>query len=123
MRSGFITQSVRNYSERYKYEISANIPQGLNCYVIGATLLPFEGATFGGYWTAEGEATRQQFNAWVRTSGEHDGVIDFDATLRDPAHPTKLLPQYDSGDHLHPSDIGYMAMAAIIDLELFDLEP
>jgi len=91
--------------------------------VIGATLLPFEGATFGDYWTAEGEATRQQFNEWVRTSGEHDGVIDFDATLRDPAHPTKLLPQYDSGDHLHPSDIGYMAMAAMIDLELFDLEP
>ena len=91
--------------------------------VIGATLLPFEGATFGEYWTAEGEATRQAFNEWMRTSGEHDGVIDFDAILRDPAHPTTLLPQYDSGDHLHPSDIGYMAMAAMIDLSLFDLEP
>jgi lysophospholipase L1-like esterase len=47
-------------------------------------------------------------------------VIDFDAVVRDPAHPTRILPAFDSGDHLHPNDAGYQAMAASIDLRLFD---
>lgn len=64
--------------------------------------------------------TRQAFNQWMRTSREYDGVIDFEAAVRDPKQPTRLLPEYDSGDHLHPSDAGYSAMAAAIDLKLFE---
>lgn len=84
----------------------------------GATLAPFEGATFPGYYSEEGEAKRQAINAWIRDSGVFDGVIDFDAVLRDPSHPSRLLPELDCGDHLHPNDAGYAAMAAAIDLNL-----
>ena len=84
--------------------------------VYGATLTPFEGAA---YWSAEGEAKRQALNQWIRTSGEYDGVIDFDQVTRDPAAPTKFLPAYDSGDHLHPGDAGYKAMGEAVDLKLF----
>ena len=88
--------------------------RGLRIY--GATLTPFEGA---GYWTPEGEAKRQALNDWIRTSKEYDGVIDFDRVTRDPAAPTKFLPAYDSGDHLHPGDAGYKAMGEAVDLALF----
>jgi len=57
------------------------------------------------------------------TSAAYDGVIDFDAVTRDPAQPTRFLPLYDSGDHLHPSDAGYRAMADAIDLALFSSRP
>ena len=86
--------------------------------IFAATLLPYEGTSFPGYWTAEGETIRQAFNQWMRTSKEYDGVIDFDAVMRDPAQPTKMLPRFDSGDHLHPSDAGYQAMAEAFDLAL-----
>ena len=86
--------------------------------IIGGTLLPFEGTVIPGYWTPEGETIRQAFNQWMRTSKEYDGVIDFDQVMRDPQQPTKMLPRYDSGDHLHPSDAGYQAMAAAFDLAL-----
>jgi lysophospholipase L1-like esterase len=88
--------------------------RGLKIY--GATLTPFEGAA---YFTPEGEAKRQALNEWIRTSGAYDGVIDFDKATRDPAAPTKFLPTYDSGDHLHPSDAGYTAMGNAVDLALF----
>jgi lysophospholipase L1-like esterase len=88
--------------------------RGLRVY--GATLTPFEGAA---YWTPEGEAKRQALNQWIRTSGAYDGVIDFDMVTRDPAAPTKFLPAYDSGDHLHPGDAGYKAMGDAVDLALF----
>ena len=88
--------------------------QGLTIY--GATLAPFEGAN---YWTPEGEAKRQALNEWIRTSDAYDAVVDFDAAVRDPAHPTMLRPEYDSGDHLHPNDAGYEAMGGAVDLELF----
>jgi lysophospholipase L1-like esterase len=65
------------------------------------------------------EASRQAVNAWIRTSGEYDAVIDFDRVTRDPDLPTRLLPLYDSGDHLHPNDAGYAAMGDAIDLKLF----
>ena len=84
--------------------------------IFGATLTPFEGAA---YFTDAGEAKREAVNAWIRVSGEYDGVIDFDAAVHDPAHPTKYLPQFDSGDHLHPSDAGYDAMGNAINLALF----
>jgi lysophospholipase L1-like esterase len=91
---------------------------GLKIY--GATLTPFEGA---GYATPEGEAKREAVNRWIRTSGEYDGVIDFDEAVRDPVHPERFLPPYDSGDHLHPSDAGYKAMGDAIDLRLFEDGP
>lgn len=84
--------------------------------IYGATLTPFEGA---GYYTPEGEAKRQAVNQWIRTSGAYDAVIDFDAAVRDPNQPTKFLAKYDSGDHLHPGDAGYEAMAKAVNLALF----
>ena len=81
--------------------------------VFGATLTPYEGAD---YYSDDGEATRQEVNRWIRTSGAFDGVIDFDAAVRDPNHPAKVLAQYDSGDHLHPSAAGFKAMADTVDL-------
>jgi lysophospholipase L1-like esterase len=65
------------------------------------------------------EAKRQTVNEWIRTSGEYDAVIDFDEVTRDPSVPTRLLPLYDSGDHLHPNDAGYEAMGDAVDLKLF----
>ena len=90
---------------------------GLKAYA--GTLMPFEGAARKGYFTASGEAKRQAVNQWLRTSKAYDAVIDFDALLRDPAQPTHLLKAFDSGDHLHPNDAGYKAMAEAVDLALF----
>lgn len=87
---------------------------GLSIY--GGTLTPFEGAD---YFTPAGEAKRQAVNRWIRNSGEYDGVIDFDRAVRDPEHPARFAPAYDSGDHLHPGDAGYEAMATAVDLGLF----
>jgi lysophospholipase L1-like esterase len=84
--------------------------------IYGATLTPFEAAA---YFTREGEAKRSAVNQWIRTGKAYDGVIDFDAATHDPANPTRFLPQFDSGDHLHPNDAGYQAMANAIDLALF----
>jgi lysophospholipase L1-like esterase len=85
----------------------------------GATLTPFAGVEWP-FFTEAAEAKRQQVNTWIRTSRAFDAVIDFDQTTRDPNHPDRYLPAYDSGDHLHPNDAGYKAMAASIDLRLFD---
>lgn len=88
--------------------------------IFGATLTPFGGFLLS---SPEKEGKRQAVNHWIRTSGEYDAVIDFDAVLRDPNDPTRLrsddLIDYDSGDHLHPNDAGYEAMGAAIDLALF----
>jgi lysophospholipase L1-like esterase len=84
--------------------------------IIGATLTPFEGAA---YYTPEGETKRQAVNTWIRTSNAFDGVIDFDAVIRDPAQPTKFLPAFNSGDSLHPNDAGYKAMGEAVNLALF----
>lgn len=81
--------------------------------VFGATLTPYQGAD---YYSDDGEATRQAVNQWIRTSGAFDGVFDFDAAVRDPNHPAQFREGYHSGDHLHPSAIGYKAMADAIDL-------
>ena len=83
--------------------------------VFGATLTPFEGAD---YYSSEGESARETVNHWIRTSGAFDGIIDFDAAVRDPQTPNKLRPACDSGDHLHPSAAGYKAMADAIDLSV-----
>jgi lysophospholipase L1-like esterase len=93
--------------------------RGLTVY--GATLLPYENETYHpGAWTPAGEEKRQLINAWIRQGGAFDAVIDFDAALRDPAHPSSMLPAYDCDDHLHPSDNGYRHMGDSIDLKLFD---
>jgi len=92
--------------------------RGIQIY--GGTLLPFEGALFPGFYSASKESERETVNDWIRTSNSFDAVIDFDQALRDPSHPTRLLPLYDSGDHLHPNDAGYNAMGNEVDLHLFD---
>lgn len=84
--------------------------------VFGATLTPYKGA---GYFTEKGEQIREAVNQWILTSGVFDGTIDFDKATRDPANPLVYAAQYDSGDHLHPKDAGYDAMANAIDLSLF----
>ncbi len=83
---------------------------------IGATLTPYGGA---GYYSDKGEQIREAVNDWIRSSGVFDGVVDFDKVTQDPANPTHFNPAYDSGDHLHPKDAGYKAMADSIDLALF----
>ena len=88
--------------------------------IYGGTLLPFEGAF---YWTEAGEAKRQALNTWIRTSGAYDGVIDFDAAVRDPDQLTRFRWDLHSGNWLHPSDAGYEAMANAVDLSLFDSAP
>jgi lysophospholipase L1-like esterase len=89
--------------------------------IFGATLTPYENETFlVGAWTPEREAKRQAVNAWIRDGGAFDAVVDFDRALRDPAHPARMLPIYDCGDHLHPSDLGYCAMGDAVDLALLD---
>lgn len=90
--------------------------------IFAGTLTPFEGTLIPGYFTPEGEVKRETVNTFIRTSGAFDGVIDFEAAVRDPSHPTRMLPAFDSGDHLHPSDAGYQAMANAINLRLFDLD-
>ena len=86
--------------------------------VIGGTIMPFAGSTFY-HPDASNEADRQAVNAWIRAAGHFDGVVDFDRIVADPAHPDRLRPDCDSGDHLHPSPAGYRAMADAIPLELF----
>ncbi|MEE8333381.1 MAG: SGNH/GDSL hydrolase family protein [Alphaproteobacteria bacterium] len=94
--------------------------------IFGGTMLTYENENFNpppglpGLYTAEGEVIRQAVNGWIRDSGAFDAVIDFERALADPAHPTRMLPEYDCGDHLHPSDAGYLHMGDIIDLDLFD---
>jgi len=89
--------------------------------LFGATLTPFGNETYmPGAWNPVREEHRGAFNHWIRESGVLDGVVDFDKALRDPAHPTQMLPLYDCGDGLHPSDLGYCTMGDAIDLALFD---
>ena len=84
--------------------------------VIGATLTPYQGC---GYYSDAGNEVRNAVNEWIRTSPIFDGVADFDKAVRDPQNPQQFAAQYDSGDHLHPKDAGYQAMAAAIDLSMF----
>lgn len=86
--------------------------------VLGATLTPYADTVFPGYFTPEGEAKRVAVNSWIRDSKTFDGVIDFDAVVRDPARPDHIQAQYDYGDHLHPNDAGYRRMGEAVDLKL-----
>jgi lysophospholipase L1-like esterase len=77
--------------------------------VYGGTITPSTGSDYY-HPDAQNEVDRQAVNAWIRVPGHFDGVIDFDAVVRDPEHPDRLLPAYDSGDHLHPGPAGYRVM-------------
>jgi lysophospholipase L1-like esterase len=92
--------------------------------VIVATITPFEGEgnTKRSYWTPEKAKVRETVNAWIRSGKGFDGFVDFDKAVRDPANPNKILPAFDSGDQLHPSDEGYKAMGEAIPLGLFGLK-
>ncbi len=85
--------------------------------VIGGTLLPFMGFDYY-HPDAANEADRQAINAWIRTPGHFDAVVDFDAVMRDTARPERLLPAYDVGDHIHPGPAGYRAMGEAVPLDL-----
>ncbi|MGE6332568.1 SGNH/GDSL hydrolase family protein [Stenotrophomonas sp. NPDC077659] len=90
--------------------------------IVGATLPAFAGALPGtpldDYYQPDKDALRRQLNAWLRSDGPFDAVIDLDAALRDPADPSRMAAAYDSGDHLHPGDAGNQAMAEAVDLEV-----
>ena len=98
----------------YKQLIAQAHARGVK--VIGCTLTPYEGA---GYARENGEKTRTAVNEWIKTSGAFDAVIDFEAATRDPQNPKKVRADFDPGDHLHPNDAGYEAMANAIDLKIF----
>jgi lysophospholipase L1-like esterase len=98
----------------YRQIIARAHAQGIK--VVIGTLTPFEGGTA---YNAEREGQRSAVNRWIRLSGEPDAIVDFDLALRDPRHPLRLLPGFDSGDHLHPNERGYRAMGDAIDLAIF----
>jgi lysophospholipase L1-like esterase len=126
------TNDLRNRPGRAEEEVTAaQMIAGLKQFavrgqargikVIVATITPFENETFlPGAWNPKREAVRQAVNEWLRKSGDFDAIADFDRALRDSDHPTRMLPVYDCGDHLHPSDAGYRAMGDAIDLALFE---
>lgn len=102
----------------YRQLIARVHAKGLAIY--GGTMTPFAGTANPGYFTPAKELIRQAGNNWIRTSDEFDGVIDFDCAVRDPGRPARMLPAFDSGDHLHPNDLGMQAMANAIPLELIN---
>ena len=113
--------SVDQIIQGHKQLIERAHAKGLRIY--GCTLTPVQGFLVPGtpfpVFTVANEAKRQAVNAWIRTSGEYDAIIDFDRVLRDPDNPARILPSYDSGDHGHPTDAGYKALADAIELRLF----
>ena len=98
----------------YRQLIERGRARGLT--VLGATIAPYEGAL---YYSPQGEAVRRAINDWIRSSGSFDAILDFDAAIRDPAHPAQMADGLHNGDHLHGSDAGYRALAAAIDLSVF----
>jgi len=111
--------SAQDVIEGYKQLIARAHMHGMR--ILGATLTPFEdsfkGTPFEGYYNPAKEQERETVNSFIR-SGAFDGVIDFDAATRDPNDPKHIRPDFDSGDHLHPNDAGYAAMANAVDLAM-----
>jgi lysophospholipase L1-like esterase len=101
------------------YRQLAEAARARNVRIVGATIAPYEGSLHGTplarHYSPAKDAVRREVNRWIRSSGVFDAVVDMDAVLRDPSHPARLLPAYDSGDHLHPGDAGYQAMAQALD--------
>jgi len=110
--------TVDELANGYRQLLAAAHARGVR--VTAGTLPPFEGALegtpFAGHYSPEKERLRQQLNRWIRGCGLFDAVVDFDAVLRDPDRPQRLRQAFDSGDHLHPGDAGYRAMAAAVDV-------
>lgn len=110
--------SFEALTEGYKRIVDEAHRQGIQ--VIGATLLPFSGALpntpLDNYYQPNKDELRHRINHWIRTSQTFDGVIDLDLGLKDPKHPDRLNPIYDSGDHLHPNDRGNQHMADLVNL-------
>lgn len=117
---GELAPSAEDVIAGYEQLIARAHAQGLR--IIGATLTPFaetfQGTPLYGYYSEEKEAKRAALNEWIRTSGQFDGVIDFDAVARNPDSPKHIRAEYDKGDHLHPNDAGYRAMAESVELKL-----
>jgi lysophospholipase L1-like esterase len=103
--------SAQDIIAGYRQIIDRAHQHGIRVFI--ATLLPYEGAD---YYTEDGEAIRAAVNQWIRSSGAADGFFDFDKAVRDPGRPTRFREGYHSGDNLHPSAIGYKAMADAVDL-------
>ncbi len=117
--------SAEDIISGYKQLIARAHDHGLR--IIGATLTPFavafKGTPLEGYYNDEKEAKRVAVNEWIRNGGAFDGVIDFDAVVRDPDQPKQMRATYDKGDNLHPNDAGYKAMAESIDLKTLTPQP
>ncbi|MBD1220139.1 SGNH/GDSL hydrolase family protein [Acinetobacter seifertii] len=111
--------SFEALTEGYQRVVREAHQQGIQ--VIGATLLPFSGALpntpLDNYYQPNKDQLRQHINQWIRTSHTFDGVLDLDNGLKDPKHPDRLNPIYDSGDHLHPNDRGNQHMAELVQLD------
>ncbi len=106
---------VHNITAAYQQMIDRAHEHGIRVY--GATILPYAGSFYYKH-DPDGESARRAINDWIRTPGHFDAVIDLDKALRDPAHPEQLLPEYDKGDHLHPSVAGHAAIGNAVPLEL-----
>ncbi|TCS16645.1 SGNH/GDSL hydrolase family protein [Caulobacter sp. BK020] len=111
------TQVVTGLIAAYRQIVTRAHERGIR--VVGATILPC-GGTKVYRSDADADADRQAVNAWIRDSGVFDAVVDFDKVTRDPAHPERLLPAYDSGDQLHPSPAGYKAMGEAVPIKALD---
>jgi lysophospholipase L1-like esterase len=111
---GYSNATAARLIDGYRQLIARSRARGVKVY--GVTLMPFEGS---GYYATTKDSVRRTVNNWIRGSGEFDAVIDFDQAMRDPANSARLLPAYDSGDHLHPNDLGYEKMANSVPLTLF----
>ncbi|PSR78238.1 SGNH hydrolase-type esterase domain-containing protein [Coniella lustricola] len=114
-------QSQKNVGDRLisAFDQMIAMVHAKNIPIFGATITPF-GGSGQAYSDPNREATRQRVNRWIRESRRYDAVVDFDAVIRDPANASIINPVYDSGDHLHPNEQGYLLMANSFDLSLFD---
>ena len=105
--------SAQQIINGYEQLIAAAHARGLK--IFGATITPFKDSF---YWNTAAERKRDTINNWIRTSGAFDGVVDFASVIADPYDPDIMNPIYDSGDHLHPNDAGYVAMGDAIKLRM-----
>ncbi len=117
MGSGTDAPAAADIIGGYRQLISQAHARGVR--IIGCTITPTEGATFADYYSEPKDRVRQAVNHWIRTSKAFDGVIDFDAVMRDPNRPSRMIPNLSSKDHLHPNDDGYERMAEAVDLSFF----
>jgi len=108
------TQIAKDLIEAYKKMIDKAHAKGIKVY--GATILPFAKSSYDKDFR---QPARDTVNNWIRTSGNFDGVIDFEKVMSDPQNPNSLLPDLHSGDFLHPNEAGYKVMGEFVDLKLF----